>query len=184
MGPGYRSGNNSEPLERPLKSFSFGTELICFGCGESGHFQKNCEQVKALFTKGAIVHSKEGRVCLSDSSRVPNIPMGASLVECMDRYYATMKPVQSFYGTFEEMEDSYGALSQESTSAGKGIDEWEQRIAKAGKELELRERESTLKAKQYKPEAKALERADVHLFLLENFDQELSALQEGKLGFL
>ena len=44
--------------------------------------------------------------------------------------------------------------------------------------------ESALKAKQYKLEAKALERADVCSFLLEHFDQELSALQEGKLGFL
>ena len=40
---GYRSGNNSEPLGRPLKNFSSGAELICFGCGESGHFQNNCE---------------------------------------------------------------------------------------------------------------------------------------------
>ena len=82
------------------------------------------------------------------------------------------------------MEDSYGAPSQESTSAGKEIDKQEQRLAKAKKEWELRERESTLKAKQYKLEAKASERADVHSFLLEHFDQELSALQEGKLGFL
>ena len=51
----------------------------------------------------------------------------------MDRYYATMKPVQSYYGTFEEMEGSYGASSRESTSAGKKIDEHEQRIAKAEK---------------------------------------------------
>ena len=67
---------------------------------------------------------------------------------------------------------------------GKEIDKQEQRISKAEKELELRERESTLKEKQYKLEAKALERADVRSFLLEHFDQELSALQEGKLGFL
>ena len=107
-----------------------------------------------------------------------------SLVEHVDRYYATMKPVQSFYGTFEEMEDSYRAPSQEPTSAGKEIDKYEQRITKAEEELELRERESDLKAKQYKLEAKALERADVCSFLLEHFDQELSAFQEGKLGFL
>ena len=43
MGMGYRSGNNSELPGRPLKIFSSGTELICFGCGESGHFQNNCE---------------------------------------------------------------------------------------------------------------------------------------------
>ena len=66
---------------------------------------------------------------------------------------------------------------------GKGIDEHEQRIAKAKKELEFRERESALKVKQYKFKAKATERADVCSFLLEHFDQELSALQEGKPGF-
>ena len=95
-----------------------------------------------------------------------------------------MKLVQSYYGTFEEVEDSDGVPSRESTSAGKEIEEREQRIAKAEKEWELRERESTLKAKQYKLEAKALERADICSFLLEHFDQELSALQEGKPGFL
>ena len=58
VGLGYRSGNNSELLGRPLKSFLSGAELICFRCGESGHFQNNCEQIKALFTKGAIVHNK------------------------------------------------------------------------------------------------------------------------------
>ena len=62
-------------------------------------------------------------MCLLDSSWVPNIPTGASLVECMDRYYTMLKPVQSYYGTFEEVEDSYGVPSQESTSAGKEIDE-------------------------------------------------------------
>ena len=68
VGPGYRSGNNSELLGRPLRNLSSGAELICFRCGESGQFQNNCEQVKALFTKGAIVHNKEGRVCLLDGS--------------------------------------------------------------------------------------------------------------------
>ena len=115
---------------------------------------------------------------------MPNIHTGVSLGKCVNRYYATMEPVQSYYGTFEEMEDSYGVPSWESTSAVREINEHEQRIAKAEKELELRERESTLKVKQYKLEAKALKRADVCSFLLEHFGQELSALQEGKPGFL
>ena len=51
-----------------------------------------------------------------------------------------MKLVQSYYGTFEEVEGGCGAPSQESTSAGKEIDKRKQRIAKAEKELELRER--------------------------------------------
>ena len=43
LGIGYGSGKNFEPPGRPLKNFSSGTELICFGCGEGGHFQNNCE---------------------------------------------------------------------------------------------------------------------------------------------
>ena len=73
-------------------------------------------------------------MCLLDGLQVPNIPTGASLVERVDRYYTTLKLVQSYYGTFEEVEDSYGAPSRESTSVGKEIDEREQRITKAEKE--------------------------------------------------
>ena len=43
LGMGNRSGNNSELPGRPLKNFSSGAELIRFVCGESGHFQNNCE---------------------------------------------------------------------------------------------------------------------------------------------
>ena len=39
------------------------------------------------------MYNKEGRVCLLDGLRVPNVPTGVSLVEHVDRYYATMKPV-------------------------------------------------------------------------------------------
>ena len=82
------------------------------------------------------------------------------------------------------MEDSYGIPSQEPTSTVREINKHEQRIAKAERELELRVGESASKAKQYKLKAKASERTDVYSFLLEHFDQELSALQEGKPGFL
>ena len=37
-------------------------------------------------------------MCLPDSLQVPNIPIEASLVEHVDRYYTTLKPVQSYYG--------------------------------------------------------------------------------------
>ena len=52
LGMGYRSGNNSELLERPLRNFSSGTELICFRCGESGHFQNNCEREGSIYKGG------------------------------------------------------------------------------------------------------------------------------------
>jgi hypothetical protein len=89
----------------------------------------NCICMKALITKGAIIHNHEGRVCLPDGLQVPNISVGANLVDHVDRYYATMKPPQSYYGAFEE-----------------------QQLAKLKKELKLNQRESTLLAKQLKLE--------------------------------
>ena len=43
VGPEYRPGNDTEPLGKPFKFFSTGTELSCFRCGKSRHFQNNCE---------------------------------------------------------------------------------------------------------------------------------------------
>jgi len=184
LGPGNKFGSQAEPTGKVYKSFSNGSELICFGCGENGHFQNNCERVKALVKNGAIVYNREGRVCLPDGSRVPNVPTGASLVERVDRYYATTKPSQAFYGAFEEMEEKLGSTtSRESTYVNREVDEREQRIAKLEKEYELKERENALVAKQLKLENRTVGKSDIHSFLLEKFDDELSALQGGKLGF-
>ena len=43
MGPRYRSGDDTELLGRPFKSFSSDMELIFSGCGEGSHFQNKCE---------------------------------------------------------------------------------------------------------------------------------------------
>ena len=63
VGPGYRSGNNTEPLGRPLKNFSSGAELICFGCGESGHFQ-NIVNESRLYLQRELLYTtrKKGYV--------------------------------------------------------------------------------------------------------------------------
>jgi hypothetical protein len=102
----------------------------------------------------------------------------------VDRYYASIRPTQSYYGAFEEMEEKLGGhLARESTYINREVEERELKLAKLEKELELRERESALIAKQLKLESKTSEKPDVRSFLLERFDEELAALQN-KPGFL
>jgi hypothetical protein len=176
---------NIESVTKNARGMASGTEIICFGCGEPGHFQNNCERVKALVKNGAIVHNREGRVCLPDGSRVPNVPTGASLVERVDRYYANMRPTQAFYGAFEEMEEKLGGLlSREHSYVNREVEDREQRLTKLEKEVDLKERENALRAKQLKLEAKGVDKTDVRAVLLEAFDEELAALQGSKTGFL
>ena len=102
----------------------------------------------------------------------------------MDRYYASMKPTQSYYGAFEEMEDKlHGSISRESTYVNREIEEREQRIAKLEKEQELKERENALSAKQFKLEAKLPDKAAIQAYLLEHLDEDLQMLSGGKSGF-
>ena len=184
VGQGSKTENRNEEAQKTFKSFSNSSELTCFGCGSVDHFQNNCERVKALFARGAIVRNREGRVCLPDGSKVPNVPFGACLVERVEKYYASKRLTQSYYGTFEDMEDKLGGnLPRGSTYVNREVDERELKLAKLEKELELRERESALLAKQLKLENKASEKPDVRSFLLERFDEELAALQS-KPGFL
>jgi hypothetical protein len=185
VGMGSRMGNQAEPPGRGFKTFSSGSDFLCFGCGLSGHFQNECERVKALLAKGLIVHNRDGRVCLPDGSRVPNIPAGAYLADRVERYYANLKPTQSYYGAFEEMEDKmHGSAFREATHSNREMEEREQRIARLEKEYELKERESALNAKQFKQEAKVPDRAEVRAYLLEHFDEDLAALRDNKQGFL
>src|SRR5277367_2774404 len=43
VGQGNRIGNQSEEASKTFKSFSNSSDLTCFGCGSSEHFQNNCE---------------------------------------------------------------------------------------------------------------------------------------------
>jgi len=186
VGQGGGSFSHPEPMtNRGFRNHTNSSGIVCFGCGENGHFQNTCEKVKNLVHSGAIIYNKEGRVCLPDGSRVPNVPMNGNLVERVDKYYSSMRPTQAYYGSFEEMEDKMGGgLSRETSYMNREVDEREQRLAKLEKELELKERESALLAKQMKLEAKVPERGDVRSYLLERFDEELKGLQENKQGFL
>ena len=161
------------------------TEITCFGCGALGHFQNGCEKVKGLVQSGAIIYNREGKVCLPDGSRVPNVPPGASLAERVEKYYGTMKPTQAFYGAFEEMEERMSApVPRESHQGNKSFEDRESKLSRLEKGLELMEREAALLAKQLKLEAKSPDKVDVRTYLLEQFDEELKALQDNKAGFL
>jgi hypothetical protein len=48
----------------------------------------------------------------------------------------------------------------------------------------LKERENIPTVKQLKLKEKALEKVNLHLYLLKHFDKELAILQEGKPGSL
>ena len=66
MGPGYRSGNNTELPGRPFGSFSSGMKLICFRCGESRHFQN---RVKSLYLFTVTIGTKGVRCVLERELR-------------------------------------------------------------------------------------------------------------------
>ena len=117
-------------------------------------------------------------------SRVPNIPPGASLAGRVEKYYGNIRPTQAFYGTFEEMEDRMsGALPKASLYKNKEVENREQKLARLEKGLDLMEREAAVLQRHLKLEGKAPEKVDARTYLLEQFDEELKALQENKQGF-
>jgi hypothetical protein len=186
VGPGNGGPSHLENMgTRGNRNFSNGAEVTCYGCGVQGHFQSHCERVKGLIQSGAIRYNREGRVCLPDGSRVPNIPPGANLVDRIENYYGTTRPIQAFHGTFEEMEERMsGPLPKENLYENRDMDDRESKLARLEKGLEMVERESALLTRKLKLDEKAHERAEVRTYLLEQFDAELKAMQEAKPGFL
>ena len=184
VGP-IKYGMSNDILGKPLKTPFSIMDIVCYGCGENGHFQNACEKIKALIQKGAITFSREGRICLPDGSRVPNIPPGACLVERIEKYYSTMRSSQAYYGTFEEAEEHLlGLMSKEPTYMNReALDEREQRIAKLEREIGIRERENAIMAKFLKLSEKGSERADTSVYSLEQFSKELAALQGDRPDF-
>ena len=185
IGP-ERYGMSSDTSGKPVKPSFNPSDYMCFGCGERGHFQNNCEKVKALIQKGAVIHNREGRICLPDGTRVPNIPHGASLVDRVERYYSTMRPSQSYVSTFEEAEEQLlGIIPKETMYMNKEVlDEREQRIAKLEKEIGIREKENAIIAKYLKLSEKGSEKADASVYSQEQFNKDIAALQEDRPDFL
>jgi len=166
----------------------------CFGCGEKDHFQNKCEKVKQQIQIGNLILDAEGRIKLPDGSRVPKFPQGACLIERMERYYATNKPAPAYYGAFEEAEDrALSTLIKPRFPSMTSFDEREQRIARQERELDLRERESLIKAKQLKLEKSESKsekpytnpKAAYLLELLEGLtEDDLATVKDAKSGFV
>jgi hypothetical protein len=180
-----RYGMPNDTAGKPLKSPFNATDYMCFGCGESGHFQNNCEKVKALIQKGAVILNREGRICLPDGTRVPNIPHGACLVDRVEKYYITMRSSQTYYSTFEEAEEHLlGLIPKETTYMNREVlDEREQRIAKLEKEIGIRERENAVTAKYQKLSEKGSEKTDASVYSTEQFNRDMAALREDRPDF-
>jgi hypothetical protein len=163
--------------------------MECFGCGADDHFQEKCEKIKHHLRIGNLKINGEKRICLPDGSKIPNIPYGANLIERMEKYYAN-KPSQSYYGAFEEREESAGGtfhlVNENMTN---GTESQEQRLAQLERELNLKEKESLLRAKQLKLEkesekSQSSAKASYILELLDQISEEdLSQLKGAKAGF-
>jgi len=184
VGPA-KYGMPNDTAGKSFKSPFNHADYMCFGCGENGHFQNNCEKVKALIQKGAIIQNREGRICLPDGTRVPNIPNGACLVDRVEKYYITMRSSQTYYSTFEEAEDHLlGLIPKETTYMNREVlDEREQRIAKLEKEIGIRERENAVTAKYLKLSEKSPEKTDINVYSPEQFNRDIAALQGERPDF-
>jgi hypothetical protein len=184
VGP-VKYGMSNDTAGKPFKSQFNHADYMCFGCGENGHFQNNCEKVKALIQKGAVILNREGRICLPDGTRVPNIPNGACLVDRVEKYYITMRSSQTYYSTFEEAEDHLlGLIPKETTYMNREVlDEREQRIAKLEKEIGIRERENAVTAKYLKLSEKGSEKIDASVYSTEQFNRDIAALQGDRPDF-
>jgi hypothetical protein len=166
--------------------------MECFGCGGDDHFQDKCEKIKHHIKLGNLKLNQEGRVRLANGSRVPNYPAGASLIERMERFYASKPPVQAYLGSYEEIEErSVNTYAKYVEPIDNSLELKEQRLAKLEKELQLKEREGVLLARQLKLEDKSDEKqsrsakASYILGLMDQLtDEELASVKDSKSGFV
>lgn len=166
--------------------------MECFGCGGDDHFQDKCEKIKHHIKLGNLKYNQDGRIRLASGSRVPNYPAGASLIERMERHYASKPPVQAYLGSFEEIEErSVNTYAKYGEPSDNSLEVKEQRLANLEKELQLKEKESVLLARQLKLEEKMSgksaknTKASQLLELLDQLtDEELVSPRESKSGFL
>ena len=162
----------------------------CFWCGQNGHFQSDCEDLKSQVRSGNVKVNQEGKLRLRDGSFIPNFPPGATLKERVDRHYAR-KPSQFYYGEYEDNDPTspYGPTYSQYLGSSKDA---EKRIAQLEVELELRKKEEALelRKKKLELEEKKLEKSsgasrstnaiDV---LGQLTDDEITAIKAYRLGF-
>ena len=162
----------------------------CFFCGKEGHYQPDCEELKAHVRIGNV-RMMDNKVRLPDGALIPNFPAGACTLEKMERYYSN-RPSQSYYGALDEEEGmGINPIRYNTQNLNSETSEREKRLTQLEKELELREKEKALTLRQLKLEKSEKEaekqnkgsKTSYVLELLEQMtDDELSSLK-GKQGF-
>ena len=162
----------------------------CFWCGQTGHFQSDCDDLKSQVRSGNVKVNPEGKLRLRDGSFIPNFPHGATLKEKVERHYAK-RPSQYFYGEYEEDDPTSPYPSTMSQYMGVSNDAGK-RIAQLEAELELRKREDVLelRKKKLELEEKKLEKsggksrsANAVDLLGDLTEGEIAAIKAARLGF-
>jgi hypothetical protein len=162
----------------------------CFWCGQAGHFQSDCEDLKNQVRSGNVKVNQEGKLRLRDGSFIPNFPNGATLKEKVERHYSR-KPSQFYYGEYEDSDPISPYPPTHSQYLNTSSDA-EKRVKQLEAELELRKREDALELRKRKLELeeKKLEkssgpsRSTNALDLLGQLsDDEILAIKAARLGF-
>ena len=163
----------------------------CFWCGQNGHFQSDCDDLKSQVRSGNVKVNHEGKLRLRDGAFIPNFPPGATLKERVERHYAK-KPSQFFYGEYEEDDPPSTYSSTMSQYMGVNNDVGK-RIAQLETELELRKREDALelRKKKLELEEKKLEKssgksrsANALDILGDLTEDEITVIKASRLGSL
>ena len=125
----------------------------CFWCGLLGHFQADCEDLKSQIRSGNVKVNPEGKLRLRDGSYIPNLPVGGTFKEKVDRHYSK-KPSQYYYGGYEEDDPVPSSTVPFPAQFLHAAEDPAQRCARLEKELDLREKEDALELKRLELERK------------------------------
>jgi hypothetical protein len=165
----------------------------CYACGTMGHFQADCEYLKAQVSAGNLKYNPEGKLRMRDGALIPAFPKGACLRERLDKYLAR-RSAQLFQGDFDE-EDDYKLPT---TTRGiyqllNNAEDPERRRARLERELDMREREEALELRKIKLEReekklaetsnKKTRAAHVQDLLEQLNEEELASLKVARSGF-
>ena len=190
-GSGHTHETSNNPAQRWCNK-SLDNEK-CFWCGQFGHFQADCDDLKSQVRQGNVKLNHEGKLRMKDGSFIPKFPADASLKERVERHYAR-KPSQYYYGEYEDNDPTPSASpSVLSQLLGSSNDADKRTIMQLKAELDLRKREEALELKQKMLEqsekkseqaSSSTRTANVLDLLGQLSDDELAAIRSAKSGFL